>query len=140
MRLWGGSFMSKPNRLLALGLSAVVASVVAATASAEPICDTSGFKIEPEYRFQEEDFTADAAEETLNALRGPIIEWVDELDELDREIDLTSGELGMAYLNNLNHLRGYVLRQKALDEQAGGEPGEHTATFCDFLREVPIID
>lgn len=104
------------------------------------LCDTSELRIEPEYRYHEEDFTHAYAQETLDALSGPIIEWVYERDQAGREVDLTSGELGMAYLNNLNHLQGYILRQKALAEWAEGERGADTEAFCDFLGETPIID
>jgi hypothetical protein len=133
--------MWKPiRRFASLAVSLASAAIAISAAAAEPLCDESEFTIESDYRYNEEDFTAEAAEQTLAALRGPFREWLARAVENGWDGDLNHGELGMAYLNNLNHLQGVILRQSALAEQVAGQSGEATNAFCDFLASTPIID
>lgn len=126
-----------PSRLLAaLGLWALANT----SAQAQELCDKSTARVDPEHLFAESDFSAVAAEQTLADLHGFIPDWVDRNSENGREISLRSGELGMAYINRINWLKGYFLRQKALEEQASGEVGPATAAFCEFLLNVVIVD
>ena len=129
---------TRPPARLALGLAA--AAIAIPVASAQPLCDTSVFAIEADHRYQEEGFTAEAAEAALAALRGTIPEWVDRAIENGWDASLTRGDIGMAYINNLNQVQGYILRQSALAEQAARESGDATQAFCDFLATTPIID
>ncbi len=133
--MWSGN-----QRLAQLGLCLAAAAIAVGAASAEPLCDTSKFQVEPDHRYHEEDFTHEYADANLTDLKTLIPDWVDTSRENGGEIDLRSGELWMAYFNRLNALQGYVLRQKALAERAAGESGEDTEAFCNFLSTVPIID
>lgn len=133
--------MSIPNKYSAgFGFGAVLAIILATAASAEPLCDTSEFRMDPDYRYHEEEFTNENAEANLMDLKTLIPDWIDTRRENGHEIDLRSGELSMAYFNRVNSIHGYILRQQALVEQENGDPGENTAAFCDFLSKVSIID
>ena len=125
---------------VAVAALAAGACTITLPASASPLCDPSYFQVEPDYRYAEEDFSVEAVKQSLDALRGPIPEWVDRAGENGWDISLTSGELGMAYQNNLNHLEGYILHQLALAERVSGEDGKQVQDFCKFLASTSIID
>ncbi|WP_084420446.1 hypothetical protein [Henriciella litoralis] len=138
-RQQGGSFMA--DHCSDMRVSTLSPHMIEALELPGPaLCDTSEFQMEPDYRYHEEDFTAEAAEARLTDMRTMIPEWIESSSSEGRKIGFDTSELGMAYFNRLNVIQGYILRQKALAEQAGGESSEDTEAFCEFLRTTPIID
>lgn len=126
-------------RVLFVILSLLLATQAMAKTEAL-LCDPAENPIEPDMQLQESWLTFEQAEKSMKFLRGRIPEWINKNVENGWNTDLSSGELGWAYYNNLNIITGYMLKTEAEEEQAEDKPGEKTQAFCDFIYSTPIMD
>ncbi len=127
--------------LMKIAFIAAIAGSPLTASYAAPLCDSAISPIEPDFRFSESAFEFESVEAALLALSETIPESAARAEDEGRDFSLQHGETAMIYFNNLHILEGYVLREKALDEQAAGvSEGPAVAAFCDFLFSTPVMD
>ncbi|WP_045857265.1 hypothetical protein [Teredinibacter purpureus] len=100
-------------------------------ALSDEICKSIDSKIEPDFRWQESDFTKVASQKAIAELSEAI-----EKNEIMATFQLP---------NNLSLIEGYILKQEAIRALSGDAVHEglveyYVTNFCEFLARTPIYD
>jgi hypothetical protein len=100
-------------------------------AYSDDICKNFESKIEPDFRWQESDFTEAASKKALA--------------ELSNAINKNEMMATFQLPNNLSLIEGYILKQEAIRALNGDSVHEgmveyYVTNFCEFLVRTPIYD